>query len=106
MGSAWVGPKIIYGCRSGGPCCIQEASSRAAAPRQAAQIMSQLHSKFSAKPSGVMSMPEHARHTSSFELRHKAAMTLPEGGDRPDATAPTNSLAREVAEVAKHVRPS
>jgi hypothetical protein len=27
-------------------------------------------------------------------------MALPEGGDRPDA-APTNSLAREVVEVAK-----
>ena len=95
MGSAWAGPKIIDGCRSG-PCCIQEAGSRAAAPRQAAQITSQLHSRFSAKPFGVMSMPEHARHTLPFELRHKAAMALPEGGDRPDATAPTNSLVREV----------
>ena len=69
MGSAWAGPEIIHGCRSG-PCCIQEASTRAAALRQAAQITSQLHSIFSAKPSGVMSMPGLATpYHSSYGIR-------------------------------------
>jgi hypothetical protein len=43
----------------------------------------------------LLATPQH----SSEGIRQP--LLLPDGGDRPDATAPMNSLAREVMEIAK-----